>query len=115
MFFFCSHAHLTSSYIRTTKWTCLRPKKQKKTSHSPRRHDSTPPTPHPPQPQPLFQPLHDLPSPLFPPPPPHPPPPPPQAWEESDPKYISNSDEVKLRPFTTKVHKVDTCVSYKAD
>ena len=38
-----------------------------------------------------------------------------QAWEESDPRYIANSDEVKLRSFTTKVHKVDTMVSYKAD
>ena len=39
----------------------------------------------------------------------------PKAWEESDPKYIASSDEVKLRSFTTKVHKVDTMVSYKAD
>merc|ERR1712196_127251 len=39
----------------------------------------------------------------------------PKAWEESDPRYIANSDEVKLRSFTTKVHKVDACVSYKAD
>lgn len=39
----------------------------------------------------------------------------PQAWEESDPRYIANSDEVKLRSFTTKVHRVDACVSYKAD
>ena len=39
----------------------------------------------------------------------------PKAWEESDPKYIANSDEVKLRSFTTKVHKVDACVSYKID
>merc|ERR1712194_223031 len=31
----------------------------------------------------------------------------PQAWEESDPRYIANSDEVKLRSFTTKVHRVD--------
>ena len=38
-----------------------------------------------------------------------------QAWEESDPRYIANSDEVKLRSFTTKVHRVDACVSYKAD
>lgn len=27
----------------------------------------------------------------------------PLAWEESDPKYISNSTEVRLRSFTTKV------------
>jgi mitotic spindle assembly checkpoint protein MAD2 len=37
----------------------------------------------------------------------------PIAWEESDPKYITNSQQVKLRSFTTKVHKVDTMVSYK--
>ena len=39
----------------------------------------------------------------------------PKAWEESDPRFIANSDEVRLRSFTTKVHKVDTSVSYKAD
>jgi mitotic spindle assembly checkpoint protein MAD2 len=37
----------------------------------------------------------------------------PAAWEESDPKYISNSTDVKLRSFTTKVHKVDSMVSYR--
>eukprot|EP00741_Cyanophora_paradoxa_P020692 tig00021290_g19972.t1 len=39
----------------------------------------------------------------------------PQSWEESDPKYISKSQEVRLRSFTTKVHKVDAMVAYKAD
>jgi len=39
----------------------------------------------------------------------------PKAWEESDPKYITNSDEVRLRSFTTKVHRVDASVTYKAD
>ena len=39
----------------------------------------------------------------------------PQAWEESDPKYIVNAEDVKLRSFTTKVHKVDSMVSYKVD
>lgn len=39
----------------------------------------------------------------------------PQAWEESDPRFISNSSEVRLRSFTTSVHKVDTMVSYKVD
>lgn len=39
----------------------------------------------------------------------------PRAWEESDPKMITDSDEVKLLSFTTKVHKVDAAVSYKAD
>lgn len=37
----------------------------------------------------------------------------PQSWEESDPKFIQNSTEVRLRSFTTKVHKVDTLVSFK--
>ena len=37
----------------------------------------------------------------------------PAAWEESDPKYINNSEDVKLRSFTTKVHKVDSMVSYR--
>ena len=39
----------------------------------------------------------------------------PAAWEESDPKYIAKSNEVRLRSFTTKVHKVDTMVSYSVD
>ena len=39
----------------------------------------------------------------------------PKAWEESDPKIIINSDEVRLRSFTTKVHKVDTSVSYRTE
>eukprot|EP00455_Lapot_gusevi_P056775 TRINITY_DN9517_c0_g1_i1.p1 TRINITY_DN9517_c0_g1~~TRINITY_DN9517_c0_g1_i1.p1 ORF type:complete len:204 (-),score=49.59 TRINITY_DN9517_c0_g1_i1:229-840(-) len=39
----------------------------------------------------------------------------PQEWEESDPKYISKSNEVRLRSFTTKVHKVDTMVAYQVD
>ena len=34
-------------------------------------------------------------------------------WEDSDPRYIVNSSEVKLRSFTTTVHKVDSCVAYK--
>ena len=39
----------------------------------------------------------------------------PTAWEESDPRYIQNSTDVKLRSFTTKIHKVDSMVSYKND
>jgi len=39
----------------------------------------------------------------------------PQEWKESDAKIITNSEEVKLRSFSTGVHKVDTAVSYKAD
>ncbi|KAI8463983.1 MAG: DNA-binding protein [Monoraphidium minutum] len=37
----------------------------------------------------------------------------PDEWEESDPRYITNATDVKLRSFTTKVHKVDTVVSYR--
>ncbi|KAK9916679.1 hypothetical protein WJX75_005693 [Coccomyxa subellipsoidea] len=39
----------------------------------------------------------------------------PFEWEESDARYITNAADVKLRSFTTKVHKVDALVSYKAD
>jgi len=39
----------------------------------------------------------------------------PLSWEESDPKYIANSSEVRLRSFTTKVHKVEAMVAYKSD
>lgn len=40
----------------------------------------------------------------------------PSAWDESDPKYIvGGSQEVKLRSFSTKVHKVEGAVSYKYD
>lgn len=37
----------------------------------------------------------------------------PTAWEESDPRYISNSSEVRLRSFTTSIHKVAPAVSYR--
>eukprot|EP01086_Lenisia_limosa_P006813 TRINITY_DN25962_c0_g1_i1.p1 TRINITY_DN25962_c0_g1~~TRINITY_DN25962_c0_g1_i1.p1 ORF type:complete len:206 (+),score=42.22 TRINITY_DN25962_c0_g1_i1:68-685(+) len=37
----------------------------------------------------------------------------PERWEESDPKYITNAQDVKLRTFTTKIHKVEPTVSYK--
>jgi len=37
----------------------------------------------------------------------------PKKWEESDPRYIINSQEVKLRSFSTSVHKVDSLVTYK--
>jgi len=36
-------------------------------------------------------------------------------WGESDPCFIANSEEVKLRSFSTAVHKVEAAVSYKAD
>ena len=38
----------------------------------------------------------------------------PKAWEESDPRYIAQSAEVKLRSFTTTIHKVAPTVSYRA-
>jgi mitotic spindle assembly checkpoint protein MAD2 len=38
----------------------------------------------------------------------------PATWSDSDPCYIlNNSSEVKLRSFTTSIHKVDTLVAYK--
>ncbi len=37
----------------------------------------------------------------------------PKKWEDSDPRYIMNSQEVKLRSFTTSVHKVESMVTYK--
>jgi len=36
-----------------------------------------------------------------------------KKWEDSDPRYIVNSQQVKLRSFTTSVHKVEGMVSYK--
>ncbi|GAB5373324.1 hypothetical protein AAMO2058_001741300 [Amorphochlora amoebiformis] len=38
----------------------------------------------------------------------------PEKWEESDPKYISKENHVRLRSFTTSIHKVETSVAYKA-
>ena len=37
----------------------------------------------------------------------------PEAWEETQAKYINNCEEVKLRSFSTKIHKVDAAVSYR--
>lgn len=37
----------------------------------------------------------------------------PKKWQDSDPRYIMNSQEVKLRSFTTSFHKVDSMVTYK--
>ncbi|KAK7068504.1 MAD2 mitotic arrest deficient-like 1 [Halocaridina rubra] len=39
----------------------------------------------------------------------------PEKWGESAPCFISNSQEVRLKSFSTSVHKVDACVSYKID
>ena len=39
----------------------------------------------------------------------------PVQWEESDARYITdNAEQVKLRSFSTSVHKVEGLVSYKA-
>ncbi|XP_021990770.1 mitotic spindle checkpoint protein MAD2 [Helianthus annuus] len=39
----------------------------------------------------------------------------PFTWTKSDPKLIANPQMVKLHSFDTKIHKVDTLVSYKND
>eukprot|EP00824_Muranothrix_gubernata_P008884 TRINITY_DN21459_c0_g1_i1.p1 TRINITY_DN21459_c0_g1~~TRINITY_DN21459_c0_g1_i1.p1 ORF type:complete len:218 (-),score=49.33 TRINITY_DN21459_c0_g1_i1:48-680(-) len=39
----------------------------------------------------------------------------PQEWEESDPRYITKSKDVRLRSFSTHIHKVETMVAFKAD
>ncbi|KAL9667075.1 hypothetical protein QQ045_001422 [Rhodiola kirilowii] len=39
----------------------------------------------------------------------------PVTWIESDPKLIANPQMVKLHSFDTKIHKVNTLVSYKND
>lgn len=36
-------------------------------------------------------------------------------WAESSPCFIANSQEVRLKSFSTSVHKVEACVSYKGD
>ncbi|XP_010073169.1 PREDICTED: LOW QUALITY PROTEIN: mitotic spindle assembly checkpoint protein MAD2A, partial [Pterocles gutturalis] len=39
----------------------------------------------------------------------------PENWEESGPQFIANSEEVRLRSFTTTIHKVNSAVAYKKD
>ena len=39
----------------------------------------------------------------------------PDKWEESDPLIIANSIGVKLRSFSTSMHKVEANVSYRQD
>ncbi|XP_071808754.1 mitotic spindle assembly checkpoint protein MAD2A-like [Asterias amurensis] len=39
----------------------------------------------------------------------------PEQWEESGPSLVANSQEVKLRSFTTSIHKVEGAVSYRVD
>eukprot|EP01062_Namystynia_karyoxenos_P058825 TRINITY_DN50290_c0_g1_i1.p1 TRINITY_DN50290_c0_g1~~TRINITY_DN50290_c0_g1_i1.p1 ORF type:complete len:240 (+),score=80.75 TRINITY_DN50290_c0_g1_i1:106-720(+) len=39
----------------------------------------------------------------------------PPSWEVSDPKLVVNAANIKLRTFSTHVHKVDTSVTYRAE
>jgi mitotic spindle assembly checkpoint protein MAD2 len=39
----------------------------------------------------------------------------PSKWEETEPKYITNAEEVRLRSFTTKIHKVEPLVAYQIE
>ncbi|XP_044038778.1 mitotic spindle assembly checkpoint protein MAD2A isoform X2 [Siniperca chuatsi] len=37
----------------------------------------------------------------------------PEKWEESGPQIIDQSEEVRLRSFTTSIHKVNSMVAYR--
>ena len=37
----------------------------------------------------------------------------PKEWDETQPVFIANSQEVQLRSFSTSIHKMNTIVSYK--
>jgi mitotic spindle assembly checkpoint protein MAD2 len=37
----------------------------------------------------------------------------PEEWGESNAHFIENSEEVRLRSFNTRIHKVDAMVCYK--
>lgn len=39
----------------------------------------------------------------------------PTEWDETQPVFIANSQEVQLRTFSTSLHKMETVVSYKND
>ncbi|CAH1794806.1 unnamed protein product [Owenia fusiformis] len=39
----------------------------------------------------------------------------PETWGEAGPHFIANSQEVRLRSFTTTIHKVDAMVAYRND
>lgn len=39
----------------------------------------------------------------------------PVEWEDSDARMIEDAASVRLRSFTTKVHRVDTLVAYRAE
>ncbi|XP_059535359.1 mitotic spindle assembly checkpoint protein MAD2A-like [Myotis daubentonii] len=36
-----------------------------------------------------------------------------EKWEDSGPQFIANSEQVRLRSFTTIIHKVNSMVAYK--
>ncbi|KAA0200976.1 MAD2 (Mitotic arrest deficient) 1, partial [Fasciolopsis buskii] len=37
----------------------------------------------------------------------------PEGWDESGPQFVINSADIKLRSFSTTVHRVDHVISYK--
>ncbi|KAF9978788.1 Mitotic spindle checkpoint component mad2 [Actinomortierella ambigua] len=37
----------------------------------------------------------------------------PATWSDSDPHFVHNSEQVRLRSFSTNVHKVDALVAYR--
>jgi len=37
----------------------------------------------------------------------------PESWDLSDPHFVQNAQQVKLKSFSTNVHKVDAAVCYK--
>jgi mitotic spindle assembly checkpoint protein MAD2 len=39
----------------------------------------------------------------------------PVEWDETQPCFIKNAQELALRTFSTSLHKVETCVIYKAE
>lgn len=39
----------------------------------------------------------------------------PVEWEDSDARMIEDASTVRLRSFTTKVHRVDALVAYRAE
>jgi mitotic spindle assembly checkpoint protein MAD2 len=39
----------------------------------------------------------------------------PPTWEESDPRYIAKSNQVRLRSFSTSIHTVEASVAFKVE
>ncbi|OMJ29734.1 Mitotic spindle checkpoint component mad2 [Smittium culicis] len=39
----------------------------------------------------------------------------PTTWIDSDPHHVKNSEQVRLRSFSTTVHRVDAMVAYRRD